>query len=793
MRSLIATLLSLAAAMPGPSQTHSLDGEWRLEGFPQPPSGAVRSLPLPDGLGAKLLKATVPGCCELELVKSGDLPEPEIGLNVRAFRACEGWQWLYTRTFEAPEVPADGSRATLVFAGVDTLADVFLNGERIGETANMLVPHRFDVTRRLRKGENTVQVLLRSVLLESQLKTVGELGLQLGFGDGEPFRKAAYMGGWDIFPRMFCAGIWRSVSIEVSPPVAVDNVAWIFGDFSPDFSRCGARVQFRVRGPAEAFAWGGRVRATLSKGGEAKYSCEREFVAVHNCLSLPLERPELWWPKGMGEPSLYDARIEVLDAGGRVLAADERRVGVRLVALERDDVYGPERPGQFLFRVNGEPCYVRGSNWVPVDAVPSRQAGRIVETLEMFDDLNCNMVRVWGGGVYEPDEFFGWCDAHGLMVWQDFMTGCSVFPQGDDYAKATEREALEVAIALRNHPSLVLWCGNNENDESLKWHVAREFRRDPNLERSSRRTIERVLYEFDVTRPYLPSSPYNSPDVFAGRARPSEDHLWGARGYYKVPYYTNSPCWFASEMGYHGAPSRRSLERMMSGGCAYPWKGAPAKFERDAAKLDWNDEWRLKASNPFMRGNMGLWRRNDLMTRQVAIMFGGVDTDFDTFVAQSQFVQAEAMKTFCELFRSRKFTRFNGLVWWNVRDGWPQVSDAVVDYYGERKRAYYALRDAQRDVLALLVDDHTAWVVNDLMRPVEGHATYRDRESGRVLLDCDYLVAKNSKSRLGEVPFSGQGVIEIEYTVGGGAVERNRFLYGDPPFDWRQVRRWFGE
>jgi beta-mannosidase len=242
-------------------------------------------------------------------------------------------------------------------------------------------------------------------------------------------------------------------------------------------------------------------------------------------------------------------------------------------------------------------------------------------------------------------------------------------------------------------------------------------------------------------------------------------------------------------MGYHGMPNRTLLEKVMTKDCVYPWKGEVSKFEKDHLKLKWNDEWLLRASNPLMRRNNSLVRRNNLMTNQVRIMFGGVDTDLDTFIAQSQTVQAEAMKTFCELFRSRKFTRFNGLVWWNVRDGWPQLSDAVVDYYGGKKPAYYALKSVQQDQLAMLRDDHSAWAVNDTLRPVRGHATYRDKASGKVLLDCDYEVAANSKTQIGTVPFSGQGLIEIEYSVEGRKY-RNHFLYGEPPFKWSEVKEW---
>lgn len=764
-----------------------LNGDWTLTTWEESPIAAPQS-PLGPPAGALTLQAQVPGNAELDLVRAGLLPEMELGLNVRRLRAWEGHAWLYAKTFTSPALQAN-ERAVLYFDGVDTLATYFLNGEKIGTSENMLVPHSFDVTERLRPGENLLQVLIRSALYESQRHTVGELGFHMGFADGEPLRKAAHMGGWDIFPRIYCAGLWRDVSLEVVPAVSIADVAWMCGNFSPDFSRCDVKAQFLVKGPINTFAWGNRIRATLLRNGENRAVTEREYVAVHNELYLSLESPDLWWPKGMGDPALYETRIEVLDSDGIVLASNTQRIGVRLIQLERDDVYGPDRPGQFLFRVNGEPCYIRGSNWVPTDAFPSRQAARTIETLEMFADLNCNMVRVWGGGVYETDAFYDWCDAHGLMVWQDFMTGCSVFPQDDRYARLTAEEVRSVVLRLRNHPSIALWAGNNENDDAFNWGAFREFRRNPNDERNSRRTIPETLWDLDITRPYLPSSPYASPDVAAGKALPYEMHLWGERAYYKVPFYLESPCWFASEMGYHGCPNRDSLERMISPECVYPWKNTPQAFEPDHHALDWNDEWRLKASDPYMRGNPGLWQRNDLMTNQIRILFGGVDTDLDTFIAQSQFIQAEAMKTFCERFRAGKFTEKNGLIWWNVRDGWPQISDAVVDYYGGKKRAYDALKNAQQDQIVCVVDDHTVWAVNDARRPVAGSVKVADAATGTVLLEADFTIPANGKTDLGKVPFEGQGVLLIHAVLDGRSYA-NHFLYGRPPFDWKKVCTW---
>ena len=365
-------------------------------------------------------------------------------------------------------------------------------------------------------------------------------------------------------------------------------------------------------------------------------------------------------------------------------------------------------------------------------------------------------------------------------MWQDFCTGCSVFPQNDRYAEQTRQEVLSVVLRLRNHASLALWSGNNENDNAFHWQLGR-LARDPNQDRNSRRTIPDVLYEFDVTRPYLPSSPYESPAYRAGQARMPEDHLWGPRGYYKTPFYTNSAAWFVSEIGYHGAPNRASLERMMTPSCVYPWTNSEKKWDC------WNPEWQCKATMAFVEGPCGT--RNNLMLNQVKLMFGSVSSDLDTFIAQSQLVQAEAMKTFVELFRSRKFTRSNGIVWWNMRDAWPIISDAVVDYYGGKKRAFYEIKNVQYNQLVMINDDHRVIAVNDTLHPVRGHAKVTDVESGKVLLDLDYEVAANATAEVGMAAFDGQGVCRIDYSA-DGETHVNHFLYGTPVFDYAKVAGW---
>ena len=781
----ICCVLLAAAAQAAGAAEISLNGEWRLDYWAQPETGAVRTLEMPAEHGT--VKATVPGNCELDLVRAGVLPEPEVGLNVRKFRAYEGHQWLYTRTFMG-WCPGPDERYELVFDGIDTLADVFLNGEKIGETDNMFLRHRFDVTEKLLRGENTVQVLLRSVLLDARGRTLGELGYtMMGGAEGEHCRKAGHMGGWDIFPRLFVSGLWRDVRLETSPRTRIDQTSWVVRGIDLKARTAEIAGTFRVNLP---FAELDKAQVTVRLSRKGKVAAESVFPAshFHQPFRLTVKDAEFWWPRSFGEPALYDTTIEVRAAEGKVLSRASERIGLRTVELVRDDVYGSERPGQFLFKVNGKPIYIRGSNWVPLDALHGRDAAYLKPTLEMFRDLNCNMIRVWGGGVYEPDAFFDWCDENGMLVWQDFMFGCAMFPFDPEFQRKVRAEAVATVLRYRNHASLALWSGNNENDFAPRWRLGCDSSVlwDPANDVTSRVTLPTVVREYDVSRPYLPSSPYFSPDVIAGRAQPSEDHLWGARGYYKVDYYTNSPCWFASEMGYHGCPGRKSLERMMTKGKVYPWTAVTGTDPH--ADYKWNDEWQFKASDPWLNG-FG-FGRNSLMTNQVKLMFGEVPTDLDDFIFCSQVVQAEAMKTFVELFRSLKFRRKNGLIWWNVRDGWPQISDAVVDFYGERKRAYAALKAAQADQLVCITDDGRVTAVNDTLGPVRGRVTVTDRASGRTVFEKAYDVPANAAAELGRVTWKGQGVLDIAYEQGGFAA-KNWFLYGEPPFRLADARRWF--
>ena len=436
--------------------------------------------------------------------------------------------------------------------------------------------------------------------------------------------------------------------------------------------------------------------------------------------------------------------------------------------------------------MNGVPIYMHGTDWTPMDALHSRDGVHLARCLDMLVDLNCNMIRIWGGGVYEPDALYDFCDAHGICVWQDFMMGNVEPEQNDDFAARIASEAKDVVLRLRSHPCLALWCANNEIDRSVasNWGA---WTPDPAGERISRETLPRVLRDFDPLTPYIPSSPWWTPDVVSGRAKLSQDHLWGPRQrFFKDPFWTNATPTFVSETGYHGCPNVNSLRRMMTPANVYPWPDPANPFR-------FNDEWNCKAvtSWPEQLNGMGNGR-NCLMPNQVKNFFGSISTNLEEFADQSQFAQAEALHYWIALSRARK-GRTWGMLWWNLRDGWPVISDGVVDYYYGKKRAYNVIKSIQQPQLATLVDYGRLVAVNDRLHPVKGRVKATDLATGKVVYDAIAEVPANAARTLAEnLPLGAQGCLRVDYAF-EDTPRVNLCLYGAPPFDYAQVKAWFDD
>jgi beta-mannosidase len=764
----------------------SLNGKWTLS-FWEQPGTPVRTPDGMKGIAVKTIPAQVPGNVELDLLAAGFIRDPMIGNHVWELRPYEGYQWCYSRTFPTPSL-AEGQKLRLTFKGIDCLADVWLNNQLVASPENMLIEHAFDITGFLNpRSENTLQVIIRSAVIESQSYLLNFLTHKGRTANHESVnvRKAPHSYGWDILPRLVSAGLWRDVELQIVDPIHFVDVFWATTWTEAANKRAGVMVDYQLNLP---FGELDRHRATvrLKRHGKTVYEHTEVLYTHAYGADFTLENADLWWPRGYGEPVLYDAEIVVEDPSGKILAIDRKKIGLRTVELDYTEITTPEQPGEFCFLVNREKIFIKGSNWVPVDALHSRDAGLLPGILDMVVDLNCNMLRCWGGNVYEDHSFFDFCDENGILVWQDFAMGCDMYSQGDEFAKRIYDEALSLVIKLRNHPSLALWAGNNENDQGFNGRGG-PFKLDANRDRVSRRVIPGVLFEYDPTRPYLPSSPYYSPGFFAhgrtDRILP-EQHLWGPRGYYKAPFYTDHLAHFVSEIGYHGCPNRESLERMFSPGCVYPWK---------KGTFEWNDEWQTKASR-YHQYSVSTVNRNNLMLTQIKELFGEVPADLDRFIFASQTVQAEAMKYFIEFWRMGKFRR-TGILWWNLRDGWPLISDAVTDYYCQKKLAYGYIKNVQHDACVMIGDAreglHSIVAVNDTREEKRGTVRVKHLDSGKILYSGAFRIPANGKTTVGTIPESGeQEMYLIEYTV-DKANYTNHYMAGKAPFRLSDYQRWY--
>ncbi|MGN1410636.1 MAG: glycoside hydrolase family 2 protein [Eubacteriales bacterium] len=716
--------------------------------------------------GIEIIPAEVPGNFELDLYRAGKIPDPFYADNIIALQKYEYAHIFYSKKFDY-SAPSGKFTPVLHFDGIDTFADIYLNGRKIAHTDNMLIPHEI-IAENLTDGENELFVHIYPTCLEARKVDlcVADFAMKYNFASLAT-RKAAHSFGWDIMPRAVSGGLWRSVSLVDRPEKYVREVYLYTKHISGDhkYAYCELFYNFEL-GCDTLDGYNVRVRG---KCGDSVFESSSRLWFTQGKLGIDIHEPKLWWCVGRGEQNLYDVEV-TLEKNGEVIASEKFRVGIRTIELIRSEVLDENCKGDFVFRLNGERVFIKGSNWVPADAYHSRDRERIPKMLELWSDIGCNALRSWGGGVYEDDEFYDICDERGIMVWTDFCMGCGSYPQTPEMCEKFGKEAEIIVKKLRHHPSLILWAGDNENDSFVM------FSRDPNQNVLTRKVLPEVIRLHDATRPYLPSSPYISPDAFRikDEKRLPENHLWGPRDYFKSDFYKNATAIFASEMGYHGCPSPASIKKFIS----------PAQLGEK--NLDSSD-WITHCASPEMRGSFTY--RNALMISHVRTLFGIENAEnLDLFARASQISQAEAKKYFVERFRCRKWDR-TGVIWWNIIDGWPQVSDAIVDYYFTKKLAYSYIKRSQRD-LCLMFDEPEGGYLpiiasNDTRDKLDFTFEVHDMtDGGKIIASGKSSVAGDSAERIYSIPYDGEAktFYYIKWEAGENSGD-NHYLAGRPPYD----------
>ena len=716
--------------------------------------------------GLEIIPASVPGNFELDLMNAGKLTRDIFfGTNILRLQDLECMHlWYFTEFGIEPESVRDGQDVFLNFEGIDTVSEIYLDGALLGTTENMLIPHVFPLNK-VKSGIHKLLVHIIPVSFYARRFDLQTKAWAMKYTqDSLLVRKAAAMYGWDIMPRAITGGLWRPVSIEYRSRERIrdyylstlhlstggaSNTAELLLKLSVDTDFDNLRdLTVTVRG----------IHRDRDGKEDSSFGGSATIFSVNQVLSFRVDNAALWWPNRYGSPELYDVEItlsrtkyengeRLFDVPGETLDTVAFRHGIRTVELERTSLAGKD--GRFFFRINGRKIFVLGTNWVPTDTFPSRIDDYTVRGLELALDVGCNMIRCWGGSPYPGDVLYDYCDEHGIMVWQDLSMACGLYPDDERTMNLIREEGISVVKSLRNRASLVLWSGDNENDIFATFRGGsingRPInRRDPNLNKLTREVLAEVTDRYDGFRPYIPSSPFIDEEVFRTAGLPAEDHLWGPRDYFKGDYYYKSSiAHFASETGYHGCPSPDSLKKFISD---------KSLGNRGDGRICTDPEWLVHSASMETSPGAPFAYRVPLMTRQVEQLFGTAPDDIETYALESQISQAEAMKFFIEHFRIGKWYR-SGIIWWNIIDGWPQISDAVVDWYGVKKLAYEYIKRSQR-MFCLMCDEPdqngniALFAVNDYAFPVEFEYTLKDALTGEAVLSGKAVSSADSSERI---------------------------------------------
>ena len=742
-------------------KTISLNGNWTLTG--QSTANAA--------LAPITLDATVPGMAQLELSKHGIIPKDlYMGNNITETEKYEDWEWWYEREFEAPK---DHENAYLVFRGVDCYAEYFLNGEKIGESANMFIPFEFHVANLLKEGGNTVKVHLRSPKQVAHyekfdLNCLANHGAFTYKGPEMLYaRRAAHTYGWDIMPRAITCGLWRDVQLEIRDKIYFEQTFIDTRDPSQitfNYDTVSALSNFQNVD----------IEVEMTCGDSRYYGRRNDIPYKAGRLYLPLtSQPRLWWPYGYGEANLYNVVARIY-SNGELVHEKHSRFGFRTVVLDRTDTTNGKN-GKFRFLINGVEIMAKGSNWVPMDAFHCRDKERYAKAFELVKDIGCNILRAWGGNVYEDHEFFDFCDENGIMVWQDFSMACFNYPCDEKMEEAIREEATSIIREYRHHPSIILWSGDNEVDQSV--HRKKHYVLPTSTNTLTRKVLPEVIERNDIGRPYLASSPFISDEALLDpTSDPSaEEHLWGSRDYFKSYEYRSCVAHFISECGYHGCPDPESIKQFITPEKVWPYFN--------------NDEWILHSSDQD-----GQEKRVMLMHKQVLQLFGEVPDNLEDYAIASQISQAEAFKYLIERMRVGRPQK-SGIIWWNLLDGWPQMSDAVVDYYYRKKLAYDYIKRSQAP-FAIIADELAKWnqriyACNDTLEVKRGHLRIFDIDTNETLADIDFTARANTSTEIAALPifYSEKRFLVFEWTV-DGKTDYNHYLCGYPAFSLAKYRDW---
>ena len=645
--------------------------------------------------------AKVPGTIHQDLLNHNRIPNPFYGMNEEAVQWVENEDWMYRTSFVVTEEQLNRDAAVLELDGLDTYADVFLNGALILRSDNMFVGHKVPVKSVLRKGENRLLIRFRSAVKEAlpQWETNGfDYPADNDHSSKRVSiytRKAPYSYGWDWGIRLATCGIWRPVRLVFSDVARIEDYYVRQASVSASKADVDNRLEITnvTSQPVSALL---KVAYHYSANDTKEVQKQIELRPGENTVSLPvmIDNPHLWMPNGWGEPSLYKFTASV-SVDGVEVASQERQVGLRSIRVVMED---DEHGKSFYFEVNGHPMFAKGANFIPDDALlPNVTPERYKRIFEDVKAANMNMLRVWGGGIYEDDKFYDEADRNGILIWQDFLFACTTYPHDPLFLKRVEAEAEYNIKRLRGHASLAMWCGNNEIYEGVRyWGWKNKYTAEAFAEMNRgydvlfRQLLPDMVKRFDSDRFYMHGSPYE-----ANWGRPeswkiADSHNWGT-WYGRKPFesFDSEIPRFMSEYGFQAFPEMKTIRTFAE----------EKDFELESPVM--NAHQKATIGNALIKQTMGLYYK--------------VPAKFEDLVYVGLVLQGQGMRHGIEAHR-RNRPYCMGSLFWQLNDSWPVVSWSSIDYYGNWKAMQYQSQRAFAPILINAIkegDDLCVYLISD--------------------------------------------------------------------------------
>lgn len=620
----------------------------------------------------KYFAAEVPGTIHTDLINNKIIDDPFYADNELKLEWIAKSDWIYKTSFHMN----DSRKYNLVLEGIDSAADVYVNDKKILSCNNMFISYKIDVEKYLKRGENELKIYFHSPVnyAEKEEKKNGKLPVALN-SSRVYIRKAQYSFGWDWGPSFPTSGIYKDIYLEEKCDVDIKDVLFKTISISKNSAKVSVtatiktnillktKLQIKLKNSNNIF------KKVLPAAKSGMYKTDFEITD-----------PQLWWPSGEGKQNLYIMSLEVTDDENTTLKSFEKKVGIRKIKLIEKE----KNRNTFKLRVNGLDIYAKGVNWIPADSfLPRVKIGKYSKLLHLAKDANMNIIRVWGGGVYENDEFYQMCDRLGLLVWQDFMFACGAYPENKEFIDSVKEEITQNTVRLQHHPSIAVWCGNNENEWIWYQEQQTSYKKMPGY-KIYHRIIPDILKNIDESLIYWPSSPFSYEDD-PNSFNSGNTHQWDIWSRW-VDYenVNNDKSLFVTEFGFQGPANKDTFEKYL-----------PKNNRKVSDKV-------FDLHNKQVEGPERIIK---FMSAHLP-----VNTNWNDYLYLAQLNQGFALKTCLEHWRTNGTA--NGSIIWQINDCWPVSSWAVVDSELKPKIAYHFVKNSFSKQLVYFTEKNNTILLN---------------------------------------------------------------------------------